>query len=86
MIFSTLIDVIAKFFGKLLDLVPDFIVDQTKNSTAWEFISKYVNQAEIIFPVKDFFLIMGIVALYVLAMIIFWVINWLIKKIPFIGG
>jgi hypothetical protein len=86
MIFEKLVNSISDFIGRLLDWIPGFNVDQTKNKQAWDFISFYINQAEIIFPVQDFFLIMGIVAMYVLAVIIFWSINFLAKKIPFIGG
>jgi hypothetical protein len=85
MIFEKLVNSISTFIGKLLDWIPGFDVDQSKNQQAWDFISFYINQAEIIFPVKDFFLILGIVAIYCLAVIIFWSVNWLAKKIPFIG-
>lgn len=85
MIIDGIIRTVTQFFGWLFGLLPDFNVDVTKFSESYSQLIEIISFADKFLPIQTLLIIISLTALYVFILLMFWAINWLLKKIPFIG-
>lgn len=71
-ILASLIENIASAIDRLVSLIPGISLDNNMLSDSINFIKPYWNIANIIFPVKETLVVLGILCAFSISMFIFW--------------
>lgn len=68
--------------GLLNDIVPDFNSDGASQvSSGIDTILDYIDKMNYFFPMKDLFIILGIIIAIMMSRFVLFLVNWVIKRI-----
>lgn len=84
MIVELILTPIFSILGWLINLMPVIVFPEYLMGSITGMISIF-NTANFFLPMSSLFVILGVIMAFEMGMVVFYVVNWVVHRVPFIG-